>query len=198
MSACTTSLSPPYGVYVRLLFAKGQSVERDLTLSDANQNFRSGGKGRLHYLGWDRKILGAEYARKSKYSSQGRSWPTGIPYAAPNKFEGQLVLGATEWNALNDIFLLQQDSMKPGRPEQDLLVYDHRIMHREPTPVLRPMFDSNNAIAITGIYQYWAVFRTEITKLDLIGMSQKPMDGNYQYLVDLELQERMPALSALP
>jgi hypothetical protein len=198
MSACTTSLSPPYGYYVRLLFAKGQSTEKDLVLSQQNKNFRSGGKGMLHYLGWQKTILGAEYQRVSKYSSQGRSWPTGIPYTAPQVWDAQLILNPVEWSLLQDMYVLQQASMKPDQAEKDILVYDHRIMHREATPILRPEFDSVGAIATSGTYQYWAVFRGELVKIDLVGMSVKPSDGAFQYLADVQIKERLPVLAALP
>jgi hypothetical protein len=198
MSACSTILTPPYGYYVRLLFGKGQSIERDLMLTQQNKNFRSGGKGRLHYLGWDRQILGDNYSRSSEYSSQGRSWPTGISYHAPHSWQGQLILNPSEWNLLNDIFKLQQESMKAGLTEQDILLYDHRIMFREPTPITRPQFDTVGAIAAPGTYEYWALFRSELKKPDLKEMYQNSVTGIYQYLVDIELTERIPALTALP
>jgi hypothetical protein len=197
-SACSSTLAPPYGYYVRLWFGKGQTVSRDLTLSQQNKNFRTGNKGRLKYLGWDRQILGAEYSRSSQYSSQGRSWPTGIPYSPPRIWYGSLILSPPEWDSLNDMFTLQQDSMKPGKTEQDILLYDHRIQHREATPILRPEFDNLGAIANAGTYQYWAVFRTELTKVDLVEMHQNPASGAYRYLVDVELKERLPPLTALP
>lgn len=197
MGACTSILTPPYGYYVRLLFGKGQSIERDLTLSQQTQNFRSGGNGRLKYLGWDRQVRSDNYQRSSQYSSQGRSWPTGISYNPPHLWTGQLILNPTEWELLTDMYELQQASMKAGLTEQDILLYDHRIMFKSDA-VTRPEFDPIEAIATPGMIQYWALFRTELQKIDLIEMSKLPSTGNYRYIVNIELKERLPVLSALP
>jgi hypothetical protein len=196
MSDCTNLLLPPYGTYVRLLFDRNGATQRDLTI--ASENFRSGGSGRLKYLGWDRKILSNDYIRASQYSSQGRSWPTGRTYLAPHQWTGLLVLNHDKWKLLEDSYILQQDSMKPGMPDKDLLLYDHRIMHTEGTPIVRPEFDPSGAFARSGIREYWALFRTEFVKLELVTMQKLPETDEFQYLVDLELKERIPPLAALP
>lgn len=197
MSACSTILTPPYGYYVRLLFGKGQSIERDLMLTQQNKNFRSGSNGRLKYLGWDRQLL-EKGVRVSQYSSQGRSWPTGVNYGPPHSWQGHLILTQAEWNLLSDIFKLQQASMKTGEAEQDILLYDHRLMFRDTLPITRPEFDANGAIAAAGTKEYWALFRTELKQPELKEMYRLPEDGSYSYIVDIELMERLPPLTSLP
>ena len=196
MGSCSTVLLPPYGTYVRLAFALNGPNERDITLE--SNNFRAGESGRLKYLGWDRQVLDTQYQRTSRYSSQGRSWPTGVTYLPPHKWTGLLVLNHAKFKALEDINTLQQASMKPGQTDHDVLLYDHRIMHSEANPISRPEFDVVGAIARPGIKEYWALFRAEFTKFELVSMAKQPETNEFEYLVNIELKERIPALVTLP
>jgi hypothetical protein len=194
--ACTSVLLPPYGYYVRLLFGKGKTFERDITLSQQNNNFRMGDRGRLKYLGWDRSPH-PDYLKKSLISSLGYSWGTGVTHTIPQQWKGLLKLKPQEWAIIHDIWTIQQERMRSGTDPEDLLIYDHRIMLTEQTAT-RPNFDNVQVLQRSGAQDYWALFRTEIKSLTISDLMKDIVTNDYRYHVEIELVELIPTLVALP
>jgi hypothetical protein len=183
-----TPLSPPFGTWIRLLFDEGGD-ELDITLNTPG-NFRGGeGTGRLDMLGWDR-VEQTEFFRGSSFSATGTSFQVGPQHRIPYLFSGQLLLLESEVRTIEAMFLRQQDS-----PEEDILLFDHKIMLSEATPRTRARHDAGSSAptVVAGMTQFWAIYRVEISSFQVQSLGRRG-SGGIRYSYNLELQERFPAL----